>query len=127
MIFRPRYVPGEEVGAYFTAADVAIFNYRDITDSGSLRLACDLGTPVVATAVGSFREFLTDGVTARLVEPGDAPALVAALAAVLADPERRGADGAARRARWLASAWSWAESAKATAALYETITRGGAR
>src|SRR6185436_10358056 len=59
-------------------ADAAVFNYRDITDSGSLRLACDLGTPVVATSVGSFREFLTDGVTARLVEPGDTPALVAA-------------------------------------------------
>jgi len=125
VIFRPRYVPGEEVGAYFTAADVSIFNYRDITDSGSLRLACDLGTPVVATAVGSFREFLTDGVTARLVEPGDTQALVAALAAVLADPE--GAARMARAARALAaSAWSWAESAKATAALYETITRGGA-
>ncbi len=59
------------VARYFAAADVAVFNYRDITDSGSLRLACDLGTPVVATAVGSFGEFLTDGATARLVEPGD--------------------------------------------------------
>jgi len=87
--------------------------------------ACDLGAPVVATAVGSFREFLTDGVTARLVEPGDTPALVAALAAVLADPE--GAARMARAARALAaSVWSWAESAKATAALYETIARGGA-
>lgn len=125
VIFRPRYVPGEEVAAYFTAADVALFNYRDITDSGSLRLACDLGTPVVATAVGSFREFLTDGVTARLVEPGDTPALVAALAAVLAAPE--GAAQMARAARSLAaSAWSWAESAKASAALYETLARGGA-
>jgi glycosyltransferase involved in cell wall biosynthesis len=125
VIFRPRYVPGDEVAAYFTAADVAVFNYRDITDSGSLRLACDLGTPVIATAVGSFREFLTDGVTARLVEPGDTPALVAALADVLGDPE--GAARMARAARALASsAWSWVESAKATAALYETIARGGA-
>jgi hypothetical protein len=33
----------------------------------------------------------------------------------------------ARAARALAaSVWSWAESAKATAALYETIARGGA-
>ena len=123
--FRPRYVPADEVTAYFAAADVAVFNYRDITDSGSLRLACDLGTPVVATAVGSFREFLTDGVTARLVEPGDAPALVAALGAVLDDPEA--AARMARAARALAdSAWSWAESAKATAALYAAVARGAA-
>src|SRR5262249_56118619 len=87
VIFRPGYVPGDEVAAYFTAADVALFNYRDITDSGSLRLACDLGTPVVAAAVGSFREFLTDGVTARLVEPGDTPALAGAPPAGLAAPE----------------------------------------
>jgi glycosyltransferase involved in cell wall biosynthesis len=125
VIFRPGYVPADQVASYFAAADVAVFNYRDITDSGSLRLACDMGTPVVATAVGSFREFLTDGVTARLVEPGDTPALAAALADVLADGE--GAARMARAARALAaSAWSWADSAKATVSLYDTIARGQA-
>jgi len=125
VVFRPGYVPAETVATYFAAADVAVFNYRDITDSGSLRLACDLGTPVVATAVGSFREFLTDGVTARLIEPGDGPALVRALDDVLARPEA--AARMAEAARALAtSAWSWAESAKATAQLYETLARGDA-
>jgi len=125
VVFRPGYVPAEAVATFFAAADVAVYNYRDITDSGSLRLACDLGTPVVATAVGSFREFLTDGVTARLIEPGDAPALVRALGDVLARPEA--AARMAEAARALAtSAWSWAESAKATARLYETLTRGAA-
>ena len=125
VIFQPRYVPAADVTSYFAAADVAVFNYRDITDSGSLRLACAMGTPVVATAVGSFREFLTDGVTARLVEPGDTQALAAALGAVLANPED--AARLARAARALAaSAWSWAESAKATAGLYEALARGGA-
>ena len=124
VLFRPGYVPADDVATYFAAADVAVFNYRDITDSGSLRLACDLGTPVVATAVGSFREFLTDGVTARLVEPGDAPALVAALGDVLARPKH--AARMAHAARALAtSTWSWAASAKATAELYETLARGG--
>jgi glycosyltransferase involved in cell wall biosynthesis len=118
-------VPADGVATYFAAADVAVFNYRDITDSGSLRLACDVGTPVVATAVGSFREFLTDGVTARLVEPGHGPALTAALADVLGDPARAGR--MAQAARALASAtWSWAASAKATAELYETLGRGAA-
>jgi glycosyltransferase involved in cell wall biosynthesis len=125
VIFRPGYVPADQVASYFVAADAAVFNYRDITDSGSLRLACDTGTPVVATAVGSFREFLTDGVTARLVEPGDMPALAAALGDVLADGE--GAARMARAARALAaSAWSWADSAKATVSLYDAIVRGEA-
>ena len=125
VFFRPGYVPAEDVATYFAAADVAVFNYRDITDSGSLRVACDLGTPVVATAVGSFREFLTDGVTARLVEPGHGPALAAALADVLGDPAR--AVRMAQAARALAaSTWSWVASAKATAELYETFGRGAA-
>ena len=125
VIFRPGYVPADQVVSYFAAADAAVFNYRDITDSGSLRLACDTGTPVVATAVGSFREFLTDGVTARLVEPGDTPALATALGDVLADGE--GAARMASAARALAaSAWSWADSAKATVSLYDTIARSDA-
>jgi glycosyltransferase involved in cell wall biosynthesis len=124
VVFRPGYVPAEAVGTYFAAADVAVFNYRDITDSGSLRLACDLGTPVVATAVGSFREFLADGVTARLIEPGDGRALVRALADVLERPEAAARMAGAARAL-AASAWSWAASAKATAELYETVARRG--
>ena len=125
VIFRPGYVPTDDVATYFAAADVAVFNYRDITDSGSLRLACDLGTPVVATAVGSFREFLTDGVTARLIEPGHGPALAAALGDVLGEPARAARMAQAARAL-AASTWSWAASAKATAELYETLARGGA-
>ena len=125
VVFRPGYVPAGTVATYFAAADVAVFNYRDITDSGSLRLACDLGTPVVATAVGSFREFLTDGVTARLVEPGNERALAQALGDVLASPAAAARMAAAARAL-AASEWSWAESARATAQLYETLARGGA-
>ncbi len=120
VIFRPGYVPGDEVRWYFAAADVAVFNYTGITDSGSLRLACRMGTPIVATAVGSFSEFLTDRVTARLVPPGDPAALAAALGDVLADPAD--ARRMARAAEALAaSAWSWADSARATLALYTAV------
>ncbi len=118
--FRPHYVPYEEVAAYFVAADVAAYNYRDVTDSGSLRIACSLGCPVVATAVGGFREFLTDGVTGRLVPPDDPQALAAAIGDVLTDSAR--ALRMAESARALAaSMWSWADSAKATLELYRAV------
>jgi len=119
--FRPVYVPHAEVASYFAAADVAVFNYRDVTDSGALRVAASLGTPIVATSVGAFREFLADGATGRLVPPGDAGALATTLGDVLAD-----AAGAARMAdaaRALsASAWSWTDSARATLRLYHALT-----
>ena len=124
---RPAYVPHAQVAGYFRAADVAVFNYRDVTDSGALRIAASLGTPIVASAVGGFGEFLTDGVSGRLVPPGDRGALVAALVGTLADPgaAAKRADAARQLA---AEAWSWDTSARATQALYARVARGaGAR
>jgi glycosyltransferase involved in cell wall biosynthesis len=126
VVFRPQYVPHEQVAAYFAAADVAVFNYRDVTDSGALRIACSLGTPVVATAVGAFAEFLTDRQTARLVPPNDLGELTAALGDVLADPGA--AAVRAKAARELADAqWSWHQSAIATLALYQAVGSGQTR
>ena len=120
VVFRPQYVPHERVAAYFIAADVAVYNYRDVTDSGSLRIACSLGTPVVATAVGAFREFLTDGATGRLVPPGSPGLLAQAISDLLSDPV--GAARMAEAARAMsASLWSWADSARATLDLYRTL------
>jgi phosphatidylinositol alpha-mannosyltransferase len=62
------------------------------------------GLAIVATAVGGIAEILTADVDAVLLEPGDPDLLAAALASVVADPERRRRLGsaAAERARRLA-------------------------
>lgn len=54
------------------------------------------GTPVVATRVDGLPELVEDGVTGRLVEPGDTAALAVAVLDVL---ERRAEMGAAARER----------------------------
>jgi glycosyltransferase involved in cell wall biosynthesis len=61
--------------------------------------AMALGLPVVATAAGGIPEAVEDGVTGRLVPPGDAAALAAALLEVLRDPAagRRLGEGGRRR------------------------------
>lgn len=120
--FRPQYVPHAEVALHFAAADVAVYNYSEVTDSGALRIACSLGTPVVATAVGAFREFLTDGVTGRLVPPGDAERLSAAVCDLLDNPAAAARMAEASRGL-AASRWSWRESGRATLELYESIRR----
>ncbi|WP_437956011.1 glycosyltransferase [Sorangium sp. So ce119] len=53
------------------------------------------GLPVVATAVGGMSEQVDDGVTGRLVPPGDAEAFAAALVELAGDPARRARMGAA--------------------------------
>ncbi len=57
------------------------------------------GRPVVAAASGGILDMVVDGRTGLLVPPGDAPALAAALASVLRDPEAARAYGVAGRDR----------------------------
>lgn len=57
------------------------------------------GLPVAATAVGELPHSVVAGVTGALVPPGDAEALAAALARLLARPEQLSAMGAAGRER----------------------------
>ena len=54
--------------------------------------------PVVTTQIAGVPELVRDGVSGRLVPPGDANALHDALAQVLADPEQAAKMGAAGRA-----------------------------
>jgi glycosyltransferase involved in cell wall biosynthesis len=60
--------------------------------------AMAVGTPVVATRVGGLAEVVDDGVTGRLVAPGDPAGLAAAVLEVLRDRDRMGA-AARERAR----------------------------
>lgn len=60
------------------------------------------GKPVVGCRVGGMKEIIEDGVTGLLAEPGDPASLRAALADLLARPERWADMGQAGRARFLA-------------------------
>ncbi len=80
-------------------------------------MAC--ATPLVVSRAGAIPEVVgTDGECADLVTPGDVGELAAAIAALLDDPERRTAMGAAGRAR-VQEMFSWRAVAEATAAAYE--------
>lgn len=76
--------------------------------------AMQLGVPVVATAVGGTPELIRDGVNGRLIPAGDDDALVAALAALAADPALR---------QRLAQAARAASLAHSHAAMLEQTTR----
>ena len=77
------------------------------------------GVPVVASDVGAIPEVIQAPDGGMLVPPGDAPALAAAVAALLADPERRlRMSDAARRA---ARRFSWDEVAEQHLGFLERI------
>lgn len=79
--------------------------------------ALGLGVPVVASATGGPAELL-DGGHGELVPPGDAPALAAALEALLRDPERRAL--LARKGLQRVEEFGIARVAAAVAAVYRS-------
>jgi D-inositol-3-phosphate glycosyltransferase len=81
-------------------------------------MAC--GVPVVASAVGGLTDTVVDGVTGVLVAPRRPDDLAVALTALLADPDRRRALGAAGadRARLR---YRWSRVAADTAAVYRRL------
>ena len=115
----PGRQPAGRVAAYLAAADVFVFPTL-LAEAAPLVLlqAMACGVPVVASDIGAIPEMLgRDGAAGLLVPPGDLDALVAAVGALLHDPERRRRMGEAGRRRVLES-YTVERMAERTAAVY---------
>ena len=117
--FLPRFVTDEEVAALFRRADLAVLPYREFDQSGVLFTALAFGTPFVASDVGGFGEVAATG-AGEVVAPADPAALHDALAALLADPERRARMAAAAREA-AATTYAWDAIARRTLDLYARL------
>ena len=70
-----RYVPNEEVGIYYMAADLVVLPYVSATQSGILNIAYGFRKPVVVTNVGGLPELVENGKTGFIVEPKNSLAI----------------------------------------------------
>ena len=86
--------------------DVLVAPSRQEPFGTVLAEAMAAGTPVVATRVGGLAEVVVDGVTGRLVTPGDPAELAAAVLEVLADRARMGAAARVHAQRFGADAYA---------------------
>jgi glycosyltransferase involved in cell wall biosynthesis len=115
-----RFVADAELPAYFRRADVVALPYRETEQSGVLNTALAFGSALVLSDTGGFREVGAEHGAARLVPPGDAGALGAALQSLLGDPaERERLSQAALRAA--AGPYSWSRAAELTERLYREL------
>lgn len=89
----------DDVPAVLSMADLFVLPSRSEAFPNSIIEAMASGLPVVASAVGGIPELVDDGNTGRLVPPGNAEALAAALIDLLDQPERAAQFGRAGRLR----------------------------
>jgi glycosyltransferase involved in cell wall biosynthesis len=99
-----RYVPNEDVGVYFSAADMLLAPYRAATQSGVVALAQQFHRPAIVTRVGGLPDMIADGATGLVVPPDDPAALATAVLRVYED----GVDRWIERVR-AAHVTTWAE------------------
>lgn len=114
--FLPRFISDPEIPALLRRADLLVLPYREIEQSGVLYAGLAFGKPMVLSDVGGFGEIGRRG-AARLVPPGDADSLAAALNELVADPAARERLADSARAA-VAGADGWDAIATRTIALY---------
>jgi glycosyltransferase involved in cell wall biosynthesis len=115
-----RFLSTEELVALYRRAEVVVYPYRAITTSGALATGLALGKTIVASDLPVFRELLTDGESARLVDPTDAEALAGALTELARSAELR--ERLAERVRAMRFGdESWAAIARQTEAAYAAV------
>jgi alpha-maltose-1-phosphate synthase len=120
VVWIPEMLPKREVIQLLSHAAVFVCPslYEPLGIVNLEAMAC--GTAVVGTRVGGIPEVVVDGETGLLVPPDDPAALAAALNALLLDPARAAAMGAAGRKRAVAE-FGWDAIAAQTAELYSSL------
>ena len=118
----PGVIPEAELPAYFQAADVVCSPALGGESFGIVLLeAMASKRPVVASRIEGYEELVGDRGCARLVPPGDAAALGAALGMMLTDIGARSQVVAAGSA--VAREYDWAAVARHVMEIYQSALR----
>jgi glycosyltransferase involved in cell wall biosynthesis len=93
-------VPHDDLGPEYSGSDALVFPSIWDEPSGNPPIeAMAHGVPVISTRTGGTAEYVIDGETGILVDPGDTEGLASAMRRILTDEDLRAAMGAAGRKR----------------------------
>lgn len=115
-----RFVPETELHLHIQAADILVYPYKTVSQSGALLTGMAFGKPIVATALAGFKETLGYGKAGILVEPGNTKDLADALVELIKSPEECARLGAAALSE-LQEKYSWDSIADKTLACYRRV------
>jgi len=75
LIFKPKFIPQEELSLYYRSADIIVLPYEEITESGVLRFAQTLSIPVIASNLPEFESSIEDGKSGFIFQKNDPKSL----------------------------------------------------
>jgi len=119
------WVEPTDLPDWLAAGDVALYPFDDTLVNrakcpAKLTELMGVGVPVVADRVGQIAEYVEDGISGILCDPGIPGEMAARTAELLADPARRRAVGAAGRERILAC-FNWRDAAGRLEEFYDNL------
>jgi glycosyltransferase involved in cell wall biosynthesis len=85
---RNRLIGDAEAIDLFRRCSLVVLPYRDATQSAVIAAAYFFGKPVIVTQTGALPEYVAEGMTGWIIEPGNAPALAERLSRAISDPVR---------------------------------------
>jgi D-inositol-3-phosphate glycosyltransferase len=122
IVDRIGFVPDRDVELYFKAADLLVLPYRSIFQSGVLFLALRFGLPVIASDVGSLRDYVTEDRTGFVFRPGDADDLARTIGRYFESPLFQDLERTRREIiRYAEREYSWDAIGRKTAAIYGSL------
>jgi len=74
-----KYIPNEEVGIYFSAADLVVMPYTSATGTGITQIAFGFNKPVIGTSVGDLPEAIENKKRGLIVPPKNPKKLAEAI------------------------------------------------
>ena len=95
---RNRLLGDAEAIDLFSHCRLVVLPYRDATQSALIGAAYFFSKPVIVTRTGALPEYVKDGTTGWIIEPGSAAALAERLSAATGDPAQLQQMGQAGRA-----------------------------
>ncbi|MCK5145112.1 glycosyltransferase [bacterium] len=116
------FIPNEEVGRYFSAADLIVLPYITATQSGIVQIAYNYDKPVVVTRVGGLPEVVPDGESGYVVEPQDPEAIARAVINFYQDGQKDILVDGVRRQK---DKYSWDRMGEAIESFFSTTSETG--